>query len=281
MSHAVTIGQNGGVSTVPRAAARPVWVPEPFLVRSRRAFTWLAVSGVLGAVAIVAARRVGENDTNLVVLALLGLIVLALTAVIVGLLLVVGAALRGPGDAMSAYGAGRRVELTWASSGRERGLIEVEDVGEGEVVALGRYGDNRYGDDEPPHVSLGLGAHHLVLQGGPSAAAPTWYTLVDDAGYTVARADAALWPGAESGRATADWTVRPARGPALVLRHRPDQARPAHVTLLDELGTAWWVRDARVAELPDELDPAAAVFVVLLIDQLRRSVLAGSKVNRY
>lgn len=264
------------MSTVPRAAPRPVWVPVPFLVRSRTAFTWLAVSGVLGAVAIVAGHRVGENDTNGVVLALIALVLLALTAVIVGLLLVVGAALRGPGDGMSAYGAGRRVEVTWASYGRERGRIEVEDVGEGEVVALGRHGG-----DEPPHVTLGLGAHHLVLQGGPSATAPTWYTLVDDDGSTVARADAALRPGAVSGRATADWTVRPARGPALVLRHRPGQASPAHVTLLDELGTAWWVRDARLAELPDELDPASAVFVVLLVDQLRRSVLAGSRVNGY
>jgi hypothetical protein len=269
------------MSTVPRAASRPVWVPEPFLARSRTAFIWLAVSGVLGALAIVAGRRVGENDTTGVVLALIALVLLALTTVIVGLLLVVGAALRGPGDAMSAYGAGRRVEVTWASHGRERGGIEVEDVGEGKVVALGRLGDDRYGDDEPPHVTLGLGAHHLVLQGGPSAAAPTWYTLVDDNGYTVARADAALWPGAETGRATADWTVRPVRGPALVLRHRPDRASPAHVTLLDELGTAWWVRDARRAELPDELDPASAVFVVLLVDQLRRSVLAGSKVNKH
>ena len=261
---------------MPRAASRPVWVPEPLLARTRTAFLWLAASGVLGAIAIIAARRAGENDTNGVVLAVLGLILLALTAVIVGLLLLVAAAGRGPGDGMSAYGAGRRVEVTWASYGRERGRIEVEDVGEGEVVALGRNGG-----DQPPHVTVALGAHHLVLQGGPSGTAPTWYTLVDDDGLTVARADAALRPGAESARATADWTVRPARGPALRLRHRPTQGMPARVTLLDELGTAWWVRDARLAELPDEMDPSSAVFVVLFVDLLRRSVLAGSKVNGY
>jgi hypothetical protein len=70
--------------------------------------------------------------------------------------------------------------------------------------------------------------------------------------------------------APVDWTVRPARGPALRLRHRPAAARVSQVTLLDEIGTPWWVRDGRLAELPDDLDPSSAVFAVLLVDQLRR-----------
>jgi hypothetical protein len=266
------------VSAAPRAASRPIWVPEPFLARSRKAFTWLAVSAPLGAIAIVASWWVGENDTNLVILAWLGLILLALTTVIVGLVLLAAAAMRGPGDGMSTYGAGRRVEVTWASTGRERGRITVEDVGEGEVLVFGRNGD---ADGAPPHVTLRLGEHDLLLQGGPTAEAPTWYTLVDDRGLTVARADAVLRPGTESARATADWDVHPALGPALRVRHRPHHGVPARVTLLDELGTAWWVDDARRAELPDELDPASAVFVVVLVDMFRRSVLAGSKINGY
>ena len=247
------------------APSRPVWVPEPFLVRARTGFAWAAVSGVLGAVVIWLGRVVGDDDGDLVILALLALILLTITVACVALFLIAAAAGRGPGDAMSTYGAGRRVEVTWTSHGHERGRVEVEDVGEGEVVVL-----RRHGADQSSHVTVALGGHHLVLQGGPSASAPEWYTLVDDDGRTVARADAARCPGVAPARAAADWTVRPVRGPALRLRHRPAAAVPTQVTLLDENGTAWWVRDGRLAELPDDLDPASAVFLVLMVDQLRR-----------
>jgi hypothetical protein len=247
------------MATTPRAGARPLWVPVPFLVRARRGFVWLAASGVLALISFLAAARAGENDTNLVVLAVTGLICSTILAACIGLFVLVAAANRGPGDGMSAYGAGRRVEVTWASHRHDRGRVEVEDIGEGEVVSLPREGG-------APHVTLRLGGHDLLVQGGPDPTASEWYTLVDDAGYTVARAEAAR---AGSGRGPVDWTVWPARGPALRLRHRPHGPIPAQVTLLDDLGTAWWVRGARVAELPDELDPAAAVFVVLLIDHFR------------
>lgn len=264
------------MSTTPRAAtARPVWVPVPFRVRARSAFAWLAASGVLAAASFLAGVWAGEDDTTGVVLAVTALICLTITAACTGLFLLHAAGARGCGDRMSAYGAGRRVEVTWASSARDRGRIEVEDVGQGEVVAL-----ERSGEDQPPHVTVGLGGHHLVLQSGPCASAPTWCSLVDDEGHTVARADAVARPGAGSTHVPADWTVRPARGSALRLRHRPDAPVPSHVTLLDELGTAWWVRDARLAELPDELDPASAVFVVLLVDHLRRSKLAAARAAR-
>jgi hypothetical protein len=245
-----------------------VWVPVPFLVRARAGFAWAAVSGVLGAAVIVLGVRVGEDPPNVIVLALLALIVLTIGVAGVALFLVGTAAGRGPGDGMSVYGAGRRVTVTWASRGHERGRIEVEDVGEGEVVALRR-------DGAAPHVTVRLGGHDLLLHGGPGPEEPEWYTLVDDAGYTVARADAARLPGADARAAPADWTVRPARGPALRLRHRPGAAVVSQVTLLDEIGTPWWVRDGRLAELPDELDPSSAVFAVLLVDQLRRSALAA------
>ncbi|WP_133252066.1 hypothetical protein [Actinomycetospora cinnamomea] len=253
------------MSTIPRAApSRPVWAPVPFLRRARSAFAWAAVSGVLGALAIVAGRWAGENDTNGVVLALLAVVLLATAAACVALFLLAAAAGQGPGDGMSGYGAGRRVEVAWASRGHERGTVEVEDVGRGEVVALPREG-------QAPHVTVRLGGHDLLVQSTPGPAAPDWYTLVDDAGYTVARADAARCPGAASVRAPVDWTVRPARGPVLRLRHRPAAPVPVQVTLLDELGAAWWVRERSRAELPDDLDPASAVFVVLLVDQLARA----------
>jgi hypothetical protein len=250
------------MSTTPRAAARPVWVPVPFLVRARTGFVWMAASGVLFVVSIQAGAWVGEDDTTPVVLAFTALVCLTILAACTGFFVMVAAANRGPGDGMSAYGAGRRVEVTWASHRHERGRVEVEDIGEGEVVVLPREGG-------APHVTLRLGGHDLLVQGGPGPTATEWYTLVDDAGYTVARADAARHPGADPGWEPVDWTVRPARGPALRLRHRPHGPLPARVTLLDDLGTAWWVRNARCAELPDDFDPASAVFVVLMIDQLR------------
>lgn len=244
-----------------------MWVPVPFLVRARAGLAWAAVSGVLGIAVIVLGARVGEDPPTTTVLALLALGVLALAVAGLALHLVGAAAGRGPGDGMSVYGAGRRVEVTWASRGHERGRIAVEDVGEGEVVTLRR-------DGAAPHVTVRLGGHDLLLQGGPSPAEPAWFTLVDDAGYTVARADAARAPGADAG-APVDWTVRPARGPALRLRHRPGATRVSRTTLLDETGTPWWVRDGRLAELPDELDPSSAVFAVLLIDQLRRGTVVA------
>jgi len=241
-----------------------VWVPVPFLVRARAGFAWAAVSGVLGAGVIVLGARVGEDPSSAIVLALLALIVLTIGVAGLALFLIGAAAGRGPGDEMSAYGAGRRVTVTWASRGHERGRIEVEDVGEGEVVALRR-------DGAAPHVTVRLGGHDLLLHGGPGPEEREWYTLVDDAGYTVARADAARLAGA----GPVDWTVRPARGPALRLRHRPGAAVVSQVTLLDETGTPWWVRDGRLAELPDELDPSSAVFTVLLVDQLRRGTVVA------
>ncbi|MDF2979364.1 MAG: hypothetical protein K0S40_4092, partial [Actinomycetospora sp.] len=54
------------MATTPRAGAKPLWVPVPFLVRARRGFVWLAASGVLALISFLAAARAGENDTNLV-----------------------------------------------------------------------------------------------------------------------------------------------------------------------------------------------------------------------
>lgn len=235
-----------------------MWVPVPFLVRARRPGAWAAVSGVLATVALVLR---GDGVSPLVGVAVLVLVAAALGAALAAVRAAVRALGQGPGDGMSAYGAGRRVEVIWASRRREHGRIEVEDVGHGEVVAL----FSGHGD-EPPHVAVRLGGHDLLLQGGPGPGGIAWYTIVDDAGYTLARADASPGPGND---APVDWTIRPGHGPALRLRHRRG-ARPARVTLLDRTGGAWWVREGRRAELPDELDPVSAVFVVLLIDQLGR-----------
>lgn len=251
----------------PDAPSRPVWQPIPFLVRARKGFAWAAVSGVL-AVALAVLLR--AQDTSLLVPAVLVLLA-GILAVVALAVLALHAALRaGPGDGMSTYGPGRRVEVTWASRRRDRGRVEVEDVGHGEVVALPARG-------RLPHVTLRLGRHDLLVQGGPGPEAPEWYTLVDDDGYTLARAEAFPGPASRrsrAGSAPVDWTVHPGHGPELRLRHGR-VAQPARVTLLDETGTAWWVRDGRVAELPDDLDPVSAVFVVLLVDQLGR--LAGER----
>ncbi|HWN25349.1 MAG TPA: hypothetical protein VNP37_00155 [Actinomycetospora sp.] len=261
------------MSAARRAApARPVWVPVPFHVRARRGFAWAALSGVLAAATIVLVGRLEEKEPPLVLVGVGALVLVAIGAGVAAFLMVVLALEAGPGDGMSVYGAGRRVEVTWASRRRERGRVDVEDIGHGEVVAL-----RRSRADRAPQVTLRLGGHRLVLQGGPGPAAPEWYTVVDDEGYTRARADASPGPvrrGLVAPHAPVDWTIRASRGPILRLRHG-HYAQPSGVTLLDESGTAWRVRDGRVAELPDDLEPAAAVFVVLLVDQLGRS--AGAR----
>jgi hypothetical protein len=135
-------------------------------------------------------------------------------------------------------------------------------------------------EGQAPHVTLRVGGHDLLVQRDPNPTAPAcWYTLVDDAGHTVARADGDPCPGVEPSRAPIDWTVRPAHGPVLRLRQRPAAPVPDRVTLLDDTGAAWWVRGGRLAELPDDLDPAAAVFVVLLVDQLARRAGAPQQVR--
>jgi hypothetical protein len=69
-----------------------------------------------------------------------------------------------------------------------------------------------------------------------------------------------------------DWTLDDGRGATLRWRHRLADRVP-RVTLVDGHGTAWWVRrTSRTsvrAELPDELDRAAARALVLIVeDQL-------------
>jgi hypothetical protein len=249
-----------GVVATPDAPSRPLWQPVPFLVRARAGLAWAALSGVL-AVVLVALLR-GSADTSLLVPMLL-VLVAALLAVVAAAVLALQAALRaGPGDGMTCYGPGRRVEVTWASRRHDRGRVEVEDVGQGQIVALPAH------DGGLPHVTLRLGGHDLVVQGGPHRDAD-WYTVVDDRGYTLARAEAYPGPARRRSAVPVDWEVHPGHGPVLRFRHVRG-AQPTGVTLLDDTGTAWWVRGARRAELPDELDPVSAVFVVLLIDQLGR-----------
>jgi len=208
--------------------------------------------------------RPGEWPSVPLVPVLIVLVLMAVTTGVTAVRCLLVAHEVGPGDEMSAYGAGRRVEVTWTSHGHEHGRVDVEDVGRAEVVAL-----RRRGPDQLPHVTVRLGGRHLVLQGGPGPAAPEWFTAVDDDGYTHVRAEASVGPAYGTRPGPVDWTVWPAHGPVLRLRHRP-APHPARVTVLDATGTAWWVRDGRVAELPDDLDPAAAVFLVLLVDTLER-----------
>jgi hypothetical protein len=255
------------VVATPRAPFRPVWVPVPFLARSRKGLAWTAVTGVLAVAVLVLVAQLDEGVSLPTVLAALALAGLTLVAAFRAVRAIVAAVEVGPGDAMSVYGPGRRVEVTWTSRGREHGRIAVEDVGHGEVVAL-----RRDGPVPSAHVTVRLGGHDLLLQGDPSVEA-TWYTVVDEDGYTLARADASPGPvrrGLVTRLAPVDWTVSPARGPVLRLRHGRG-AHPPQVTLLDDTGTAWWVREGRLAELPDDLDPISAVFVVLLVDQLGRT----------
>jgi hypothetical protein len=244
----------------PDAPSRPIWEPVPFLVRARTGLAWAAASGVLAIVLLGLLR--GSTDTALLVPALLALVAALLAVVAAAFLALTGALRAGPGDGMSTYGPGRRVEVTWASRRRDRGRVEVEDVGMGEIVAL-----PARDADQLPHVTLRLGGHDLLMQGGPGPYAD-WYTVVDDGGYTLARAEA--YPGpSRRGLTPVDWEIHPGHGPVLRFRHGRS-AQPTGVSLLDDTGTAWWVREARLAELPDDLDPVSAVFVVLLIDQLGR-----------
>jgi hypothetical protein len=249
------------VVATPDAPSRPLWAPVPFLVRARTGLAWALLSGVLAVVLLALLR--GSADTSLLLPALL-VLAAALLAVVATAGHALHAALRaGPGDAMTSYGPGRRVEVTWASRRHDRGRVEVEDVGQGQIVAL-----PARDPDDLPHVTLRLGGRDLLVQGGPGRDAD-WYTVVDDRGYTLARAEAYPGPARRRTGAPVDWEVHPGHGPVLRFRHGRG-VQPPGVTLLDDTGTAWWVREARRAELPDDLDPVSAVFVVLLIDQLGR-----------
>jgi hypothetical protein len=90
------------------------------------------------------------------------------------------------------------------------------------------------------------------------------------AAYTVTAPDGTVTVTADEGpRGRVDWTLDDGRGTTLRWRHHLADRVP-RLTLVDARGTAWLVRrtsrTALVAELPDELDPAAARALLLVID---------------
>ncbi|TDQ51834.1 hypothetical protein EV188_108195 [Actinomycetospora succinea] len=194
-----------------------------------------------------------EGLVRLTVLAALGLVV-AVCATAAGLFWAAGALGEAPTDDVEHYGGGRRGVLAWADRYATTGRTTLEDTPDARVAAARDVQGRRA---LPATVA---GARVAASRERPHGVAA--YSVTVPEGSVTVTAD-------EGPRGLVDWTLDDGRGTTLRWRHHLADRVP-RVTLVDGHGTAWWVRrtsrTALAAEVPDELDPAAARVLVLVVD---------------
>jgi hypothetical protein len=216
------------------------------------AFTdrWRDVDGILP-----------EGLVRLTVVAVLALIVATTTAPasLVWALRAIGEA---PVDDAEAYGGGRQVDLAWPDRYATAGRMTLEGCPDARVTATR---DTAGARALPATVRVAGEPGVRVAAQRPRLAEMAAYDVTTDGGAIRVTGD-------EGPGGRIDWTLDDGRGTTLRWRHRLADRVP-RVTLVDGHGTAWRVRrTSRTsvrAELPDELDPAAARALVLIVeDQL-------------
>lgn len=274
----MTIGQADAVASPPPATGtsthrRAVWARRSRLATARRAPFWvLLAAGVVAACSATtlhlaltdrwrdADGLLPEGLVRLTVLAVFALIVALLTTV-VGAIWAAGALADAPVDDVLEYGGGRRVELTWADRYATRGRMTLEELPDARVTAT-----------RGPAGGRILPAT-VAVAGGPGVRVVARHEASGTTAYEVTSGGATIRLSAEERRdGSVDRTLDDGRGTMLRWRQRPGDLVP-RVTVHDDHGSAWWVsRTSRTsvrAELPDELDPAAARAMVLIVeDQL-------------
>jgi hypothetical protein len=202
-----------------------------------------------------------EGLVRLTVAASLALIIATLSA-LASLVVALHGVGQAPTEDVDQHGEGRRVDLVWPDRYATTGRITLEEFPDARVTATrhptgGRILPATVAVTGQPAVR---GVARRDRPAGPTA-------------YEITSAGAAIrLTGDERRDGSVDRTLDDGRGTTLRWRHRPGVHVP-RMTLLDDHGTAWWVgRTSRTsvrAELPDELDPAAARAVVLIVeDQL-------------
>ncbi|MEJ2859629.1 hypothetical protein [Actinomycetospora flava] len=240
-----------------------MWARRSRLATARRGPFWLLLTaGVVAGLSVPmihlamtdrwrdAEGILPENLVRLTVLAAFGLIV-AVLATAAGVFLVLGALGEAPTDDVEHYGGGRRVDLAWTDRYATTGRTTLEDAPDARVAA----GRDTQGRRALPATVAGT----RVAAARERLSAPADYTVTDPVTVTAH----------EGPRGLVDWTLDDGRGTTLRWRHHVADRVP-RLTLIDAHGTGWWVRRigraALAAEVPDELDPAAARVLLLVVD---------------
>lgn len=202
-----------------------------------------------------------EGLVRLTVAAALALVI-ATPAALASLAVAVRGVGQAPTEDVDQHGDGRRVDLVWPDRYATTGRITLEEFPDARVTATRHPTGGRI---LPATIAVaGEPAVRVVARRDRPATATAYEVRV--AGAAIRLTDDERRDG------SVDRTLDDGRGTTLRWRHRPGVHVP-RVTLLDDQGTAWWVRrtgrTSVRAELPDELDPAAARTVVLIVeDQL-------------
>ncbi|MFC5138807.1 hypothetical protein ACFPK1_11235 [Actinomycetospora rhizophila] len=248
-----------------------MWARRSRLATARRAPFWVLLAAGVVAASSVPMIHLAMGDrwrdaegilpdqlVGLTVLAVFGLIIAVMTTGL-GVPWALGAVGEAPTDDVEAYGGGRRVELAWADRYATTGRMALEGGPDARVAAA-----------RDPDGKRALPAT-VSPRGEPAVrVAARRERPFAPAAYAVTTPEDAVTVSADEGpRGLVDWTLDDGRGTTLRWRHHVADRVP-RVTLVDAHGTAWWVRrtsrTALAAELPDELDPAAARALVLVVD---------------
>jgi hypothetical protein len=252
------------------------------LVTARRAPFWVLLTSGLLALASAPIVHVAFTDrwrdadgllpeglVRLTVLACFALMISTPTA-LTSLVLAIRALEEAPVEDVAEYGGGRRVDLVWPDRYATRGRIAVEELPDARVTATRRPTGGR------------ILPATVADAGGPGCRVIPRLQLLGPTSYEVTSAGPEIRVTVVERAGGVDTTLDDGHGTRLRWRHRP-VAGLTRLTLLDDHGTAWWVRrtgrTSVRAELPDELHPVAARALVLVAeDQMTNATREGSVV---
>ena len=199
-----------------------------------------------------------EGLVRLTVIAVLALVVATPTA-LASLFWALRALAEAPVEDIQEYGGGRRVDLVWPDRYATRGRVALEGFPDARVTATRAPTGGRI---LPATIAVAgePGVRVVAQRHRPSR------TIA----YEVTSPGATIRTTSDERRdGSVDRTLTDGHGTTLRWRHRSGTWVP-RVTLFDDRGTAWWVRrtgrTSVRAELPDELHPAAARAVVLIVE---------------
>lgn len=213
---------------------------------------------------------VPEGLVRLTVLAFFALVISTPTA-LTSLVLAIRALEEAPVEDVAEYGGGRRVDLVWPDRYATRGRITLEELPDARVTATRRPTGGR------------ILPATVAVAGEPGCRVVPRLQPFGATSYEVTSEGPAIRVTVAERAGGVDTTFEDGRGTRLRWRHRP-VAGVTRLTLLDDHGTAWWVRrtgrTSVRAELPDELDPVAARALVLVAeDQMTDATRHGSVVH--